>query len=141
MTTKFNRNIQSLENIFKFIEEFVTLHQLDDSISFAINLAVDELFTNMVKYHPDNPNDISISLKKTADKVIVTLTDYEVEPYNIKNVRDYDTTQPLQNRKPGGIGILLVKKFIDDIDYTYQHGISKITLVKYLEKNNVRDKN
>jgi anti-sigma regulatory factor (Ser/Thr protein kinase) len=35
------------------------------------------------------------------------------------------------------VGIHLVKKFIDEIDYEYQDGTSKITLIKYLEKRNV----
>ncbi|MBN1154301.1 ATP-binding protein [candidate division KSB1 bacterium] len=139
MKSKFKRDIQSLTDIFNFIEKFANSYQIDGSISFAINLAVDELFTNMVNYHTENPNDILISLTKQVDRIVVTLIDYEVEPYDINKSKEYDTTMPLEDRKPGGIGIHLVKKFVDEIDYTYQERNSKITLVKYLEKHHVRD--
>jgi serine/threonine-protein kinase RsbW len=137
MKKNFRRHINSLENIFEFLGEFTARHKLDKAISFAINLAVEELFTNMVKYRADNPYDILIDLSKDANKVIVALTDYEVEPYDIKQAKAYDPMQPLDDREPGGVGIHLVKKFIDEIDYNYQDGTSKITLVKYLEKRNV----
>lgn len=130
---KFKRHINSLEIIFDFIGEFVARHKLDESISFAINLAVEELFTNMVKYHADNPHDILIDLSKDANKVIVALTDYEVAPYDIKQAKVYDSTQPLAEREAGGVGIHLVKKFMDKIDYEYQDGTSKITLIKIIK--------
>jgi anti-sigma regulatory factor (Ser/Thr protein kinase) len=137
MKKKFKRHINSLENIFEFLGEFAARHKLNESISFAINLAVEELFTNMMKYRADNPNDILIDLSKDANKVIVALTDYEVEPYDIKQAKAYDHKQPLAEREAGGVGIHLVKKFIDEIDYEYQDGTSKITLIKYLEKKDV----
>ena len=137
MKKKFKRHITSLENIFEFLGEFAARHKLNEAISFAINLAVEELFTNMVKYRADNPNDISISLSKHANKIIIKLTDYEVEAYDINQAKKYDTDQPLEDREPGGVGIHLVKKFIDEIDYEYQDGTSKITLIKYLEKKDV----
>lgn len=130
MKKKFKRHINSLENIFEFLGEFELRNKLDESVSFAINLAVEELFTNMVKYRADNPNDILIELSKVDNNAIVTLIDYEAELYDIKQAKTYDPTQPLENRKPGGMGIHLVKKFIDEIDYEYQDGTSKITLIK-----------
>lgn len=133
MEKKFKRNINSLENIFEFLGEFVARHKLNKSISFAINLAVEELFTNMVKYRVGNPHEILIELKKDTNKVIVALTDYEVEPYDIKQAKAYDPTQPLEDREAGGVGIHLVKKFMDDIDYEYQNGTSKITLIKIIK--------
>ena len=80
-----------------------------------------------------------ISLSKNTDQVVVALTAYDVEPYDIKNAKEYDPTRPLADRMPGGVGIHLVKKFIDEIDYDYKNGKSIITLVKYLEKSHVRD--
>ncbi len=132
MKKKFKRTINSLEIIFNFIGEFAARYKLDKSISFAINLAVEELFTNMVKYRGNNPHDILINLTKETNKVIVSLTDYDVEPFDIGDAKAYDPTQTLEDRKPGGMGIHLVKKFMDEIDYKYQDGTSKITLAKYL---------
>ena len=141
MRREFKRNIDSLEAIFAFLDKFSAKHMLDGSISFAINLAVEELFSNMVKYSANSPHDILIHLSRDANKVIVTLTEYDVESYDIKITKEYDPTQPLEDRKLGGVGIHLVKQFIDEIQYEYQDGKSTIILFKYLENYHARDKN
>ncbi len=137
MRKKFKRDINSLSGIFIFIDKFVAHHKLDESISFVLQLAVEELFTNMAKHQAKNSNDILIELAQKTDRVSVVLTDFGSRPYDINNSADYDPDQPLENRKPGGVGIHLVKKFINEINYDYQDGTSTITLIKYLEKPHV----
>ena len=47
----FRRDIESLEEIFQFLEGFVDEKAVDERAAFCINLVVEELFTNMVKYN------------------------------------------------------------------------------------------
>jgi len=137
MKQRFKRDINSLERIFHFIRDFGTQTKLDDRNVNAINLVVEELFTNMVKFNPGNTNDISIGLSRDPDKITISIIDYDVEPFDIRETEDYDPTLPLEERRIGGLGIPLVKKFVDKIDYEYKNRQSKITLIKYLENDNV----
>lgn len=132
MEKKFKKETDSLGQIFDFIGEFVEANQLDDSMTFTINLAIEELFTNMVKYNVQSINDISISLIKSDNKLILTLTDYDVEPFDITKTENLDVTQSLEHRRIGGLGIPLVKKMVDEIRYEYRNRQSKITLIKEL---------
>lgn len=140
MKKLFKREISSLEGIFAFLDLFVAHQKIDESISFSLQLAVEELFTNMVKYQTKTSNDICVELALKRDRVVVELTDFDSRPYNIHNSTEYDPDQSLENRTPGGVGIHLVKKFIDEINYDYTDGTSIITLIKYLEKPHVGDK-
>lgn len=133
MEKKFKKEISSLDEIFDFIGEFVTANEIDDSITLKLNLAVEELFTNMVKYNVESMNDISISLNKHDNKLILVLTDFDVEPFDITQTEDIDTTQSLEARRIGGLGILLLKRMVDGINYEYENRQSKITLIKELE--------
>ncbi|MBN1480633.1 ATP-binding protein [candidate division KSB1 bacterium] len=137
MRKKFKRDINSLTEIFIFLDEFVAHHKLDESISFVLQLAVEEIFTNMVKYDVQNPSDIDISLAQDADQVVIELFNPDAESFDIHQAKEYDPSLPLNKREPGGVGIHLVKKFINKIEYDYKDGISKITLIKYLEKPHV----
>ena len=138
MENKFKRKIDSLESIYLFIVEFTELNKLDNKFVFTINLIIEELFTNMVKYSPGNTNDILISLSTDSEKFIVSMIDYDVEPFDIRETKEYDPTKPLEERRIGGVGIPLIKKIMDKIDYEYKNRESKITLIKYLENDHVR---
>lgn len=134
MERKFDRELSALDNIFGFIAEFIKTSKVDDAIGFSINLAVEELFTNMVKYNPESVNEISISLNKDMNKLIITLIDFDVELFDVTKTKEVNTTQSLQDRQIGGLGIHLAKKMVDEISYEYLNRQSKITLTKKLER-------
>ena len=132
MSKKFKRDIHSLTTIFEYIAEFVVKHRLNESAAYSLNLAVEELFTNMVKCNPDNPNPIQLTLAKVPNALIAELIDYSVELFDITKTRIYDNTLSLEERPIGGIGIHLVKKMFDEVKYDYKDQQCKITLIKYL---------
>ena len=132
MQNEFKRDINSLKQIFLFVKFFISEEQLDTDIISPINLVIEELFTNMVKYSSDNPNKILLELTRDIDQVTIVLTDFDVEPFDIRHATEYDTNQTLKKRPIGKIGLHLVKKYVDDINYQYRERTSKITLTKYL---------
>lgn len=133
MERKFKREIRSLDDIFQFIEEFSRQEGVEESLVFTINLVVEELFTNMVKYNPENSNEIEIDLKLNDNDLLIHLTDFDVEPFDITKADQVDTGESLRERKVGGLGIHLVRKMVDKIDYEYHGGQSRIILTKHLE--------
>jgi anti-sigma regulatory factor (Ser/Thr protein kinase) len=135
MKKKFQRKIDSLENIFKFAAKFINQNQLSEDTAFSINLVIEELFTNMVKYHPGNSNDILISITKDSNKLIISLTDYDVEPFDITDTKDVNPNQSLEERRIGGLGLYFVMKMMDNVNYDYKDGQSKITLIKQLRES------
>ncbi|MCH7754595.1 ATP-binding protein [candidate division KSB1 bacterium] len=134
MDKKFKRDLNSLDGIFKFINEFSAKTGVDESVVFTINLVVEELFTNIVKYTSENSNEILLQLKKNEDDLIIHLTDFDVDPFDITKTAEVDTKQSLEERRVGGLGIHLVKQMIDKIEYEYKDRQSKIILIKHLEK-------
>lgn len=137
MHTKFKRNIGSLEEIYRCIIAFIKQNDLDDAMLFTINLVIEELFVNMVKYNPDSSSDILIDLIKENKKIVITLIDTNAEPFDITQFKTYDHTQSLEERPIGGVGIHLINKMMDKVDYEYKDGNSIITLTKYLEDKHV----
>ncbi len=133
MEKHFQRDIKSLDKIFGFICEFIAENKIDESTAFSINFAIEEIFINMVKYNPENQNNISISLNKDGNKLILCLTDYDVGHFDITKLKEVDSSQPLQERKAGGLGLHIVKQMVDEIDYEYKNRNSRITIIKHLE--------
>ncbi len=134
MEQKFRRRVEALDEIFEFIGGFAREHNIDESVSFALNLVVEELFTNFVKHHPENPNEILIRLVRDGSRLIVNLIDYDAQPFDPTLAGEVNVQESLPNRKVGGLGIHLVKKMVDELHYEYVHGESRITVIKNLEK-------
>ncbi|UCE18697.1 MAG: ATP-binding protein [Gemmatimonadota bacterium] len=133
MEKKFRRDMSSLDNVFAFLNEFKKKSKLAHSVASNIDLIVEELFTNMIKYSSESPNDILIHIQRSDNKLILILNDFDVEPFDITKVDEVDTNQCIEERKVGGLGIHLVKCIADEIDYEYCDRTSKITIIKNLE--------
>ncbi len=132
MKQKFRRDISALESIFKFIETFAGKHNLDEQLVLTINLAVEELFTNAVKYNPDIPNDVIIEFLKSKDILTISIVDYTVEPFDLNKVPEYDISASLQGRPIGKLGIHFIKNMFDSVDHEYKNNLNKIILTKNL---------
>ena len=121
MKKLFKREIKSLEQIFRFLNDFRINVSITDRILHEIELGVEEVFTNLVKYNPSNVNEIQIELEKINKSLIIKIIDFDVEPFDLLNAPPYNTAKNLEDRPIGGVGIHLTKKFIDDIEYHYEN--------------------
>lgn len=132
MQKTFKRDLTSLDEIFISISQFISQNKIDESVSFTVSLVVEELFTNMVKY-TSGDKDVLICLDKKNGELVITLTDFGVSAYDITKADQVDVNKRLEERRPGGLGLHLVKQMMDDIKYEYENRNSKITLIKHLE--------
>ena len=130
MRGSFEREIGSVGDIHRFVRTFFTQEGLDDEHLYAVDLAVEEIFTNMVKYGDGGDRAIDIELDMQEDRLTIRLTDHNVSLFDITAAGEVDIDLPLKERKIGGLGIHLVRKFMDEIDYSYENRRSTITMVK-----------
>ena len=137
----FKRNIESLSAIFDFLDAFYLKYGLSGDVSFALNLAVEEIFTNLVKYNQGNIGKVRITLKKEEGRAVVVIADFALRPFDVTQVKSNVHSLPLEKRPPGKLGLHLVKNVIDELKYVYneQKHESAITLIKYLGENHVAD--
>lgn len=130
MHKKFLRSYESLEAIYEFTEEILASRDLSQSIKFPVHFAMEELFTNMVKYNPDNANDILLDVSTDDEGITVRLTDYDVDAFDVTATRQVDVSAPLDQRKPGGLGLHLIQKMVDSLKYEYSDRQSTVTFTK-----------
>lgn len=132
MEQTFTRDVASLEAIFAYLADRKGEYGLDDRTAFAVNMAVEELFTNMVKYNRDGQSDIQISVTRDGDEVTIHMIDFDSKPFDITSLDEVDTTAPLNERRPGGLGIHLVRCLMDEVTYEYKNRRTSIRLVKHI---------
>lgn len=133
MRRSFRRKLESLDDIFTFAAKFENDSGLDDSESYFLDLTMEELFTNLVRHAPGS-DEIEIEIELDSGLLTIRLTDRDTEPFDGNSLGEVNTKAPLMEREPGGLGIHLVKKMADRLDYDYDNGTLVITATKRLEE-------
>ncbi|HST01782.1 MAG TPA: anti-sigma factor antagonist [Usitatibacter sp.] len=118
----FQRSFEAIGELAGFTREVFRHEQIDQRILPTVDLAIEELFTNMVKYANGTEAAVRVSLEAVPGGVEVTLTDYGVERFDPTRAPEVDVHAPLESRIPGGLGLHLIRKMVDSIDYGYEDG-------------------
>lgn len=129
---RFARSLDSLREISGFLERFFARAGIDPEHLKPVILAAEELFTNMLKYG-GGEGAILIGLERADPELAVSLTDFDVEPFDVTKVPEIRVDRPLSERKPGGLGIHLVKTMMDRIEYAYVDRCGTTTFFKRLD--------
>jgi anti-sigma regulatory factor (Ser/Thr protein kinase) len=134
MTTSaaFERSFDSIPEIFAWTAETFSRKAIDIRLLPTVDLALEELFTNMVKYSTTTTSPVQVEIIPIHNGVEVTLTDYDVEPFDVTKAPDVDITLPIEERDPGGLGLHLIRQLLDSIEYEYTKEVrrSRITFRK-----------
>ena len=115
----FPRSFDSLDEIFAFTAAFFSGHGLDRDLLPTVDLVLEELFTNMVKYSAGGAPSIRLEMAPAPPGVEVTLTDYDVDRFDVTLAPDTDINLPLEDRKPGKLGLHLIRRLVDSLQYEY----------------------
>jgi anti-sigma regulatory factor (Ser/Thr protein kinase) len=133
MVQSFKRDLSSLDPLFEFVGDFAKAHQLDESVVFALNLAVEELFTNMVKYG-DGDDTVTVALAVRGDDLVIELVHRGAVHFDPTSSAPVDPSRPIEERVPGGVGLHLVRSMMDRFAYEHRNGEARVTLIKHLRQ-------
>ncbi len=127
MRLELERSLSELRRIVESTAEFFASHGIDASLRNVVDLATEELFVNMVLYNRETTADILLEMREMDGGVEVSLTDFDVERFDPTLLRPVDVNSPVEERTEGGLGLYLVLKMVDAINYQYRDRQSKIT--------------
>jgi len=98
---------------------------------FQVQVALDEMVSNVVKYAWPEPNahDIEIRITARDDRVEVEIID-DGQRFDPRDAPERD--EPLPGRRPrqGGVGVHMTKQLVDRIDYARISNRNHTTLTK-----------
>ena len=125
-------SIENVNTVTQFVDEHLESMNCPMKAMMQINIAIDELFSNIAfyAYKPDKgPVTVSVEVAENPEAVIITFIDQGI-PYDPLATEDPDTTLSADERNIGGLGIFLVKKSMDDITYEYKDGQNILKIKK-----------
>ncbi len=124
----------SIPVVTEFVDEQLEQFGCPMKAQVQIDIAIDELFSNIVHYayHPEvGPATVRVEVVDEPLSVIITFIDQGV-PYDPLSKEDPDVTLSAEEREIGGLGIYIVKKNMNEITYEYKDGRNILKIRKEL---------
>ena len=130
---RFPAVLNQLESVQKFVLDQLKDYPYSERIRAQLDVAVEEIFVNIAHYAypPGRPGWALIRCQVDQEplRITVQFVDSGV-PFNPLKKKDADITLSAEERQIGGLGILMVKRSMDKVDYVYENGRNILTLVK-----------
>lgn len=118
------------------LEAFGKQNACSSAMIAKLKLIFDELMSNIVAYaYPDGAErDVEVRLEVVGARVVVRIADDGI-PFNPLTAAPPDTSTPLMQRVPGGLGIHLVRNLVDEASYERQDEKNVLTLGIRIDHN------
>ena len=100
----------------------------------VIRLVTEELVVNIADYaYPDGGNDfLDVEIERDEKHITLRFCDGGV-PFNPLKQPSPDISLPMEQRRIGGLGLLIVIKKMDSVTYEYADGKNVLTCNKDIE--------
>ncbi len=110
-----------LKTIRSFVDETLNQYSISDVDLNMLVLAVDEICANLIvhTYSPDETVEcieLHINVEEN-EGITFEIVDRNNEGFNIINYKEPMLKELVQSRRKGGLGLMLVKRIMDDVQF------------------------
>lgn len=117
-------DLSELARLTERVEGFARINRLSEKMVFQVNLALEELITNVIKFgfpHDVRTHLIDVDLSLVGDELVITVEDDGVafDPFSVE---EPDVELSAEEREVGGLGVHLVRSFFTRCEYERREG-------------------
>jgi len=119
----FPARLEALAELVAFTATAFERECVNRRLLSTVDFVLEELFTNVVKYGSrasDAPVSVHVELQAIVDGIEVSLSADGVDDFDVTRAPEVDTSLPIEQRRPGGLGLHLIRRLVDSIEYEYQ---------------------
>ena len=129
-----NAVLENIPSVTAFIDSQLEAVDCPIKAQMQIDVAIDELFSNIARYaYPDGRGHATVRFVfDEANRTISLIFADSGIPFNPLEQQEPDVNKPLAERPIGGLGIFLVRKTMDAVDYRREDGQNILTIQKKL---------
>jgi len=133
LTVRIKNAFAEIPAAIEAVSRWLSDREVPASVGYVANLAIEELATNSVKYAYEDTGThfIEFNMTLAANELVILMTD-DGRPFNPLDLPEPDLTLPVELRPVGGLGVHLLRKMADGMEYEHRDGRNRITLRKSL---------
>lgn len=131
ITITLKNDLMEIERLSQIVTEFGARHQFPAKCIFHVNLALEEILTNLIAYGYDDSEEhcILVSLSVENEELTVGVED-DGCAFNPLDVPEPELEKPLEQRPAGGLGLHLVRNLMNECEYVRQEGKNRLVMRK-----------
>jgi len=129
-TYEISNDISELNQLNSHLEQLAEDWNIPEKPLFQINLAVDELVTNVINYGYEEGHQKIILIFSLQDNAVTIHIQDQGKAFNPLIMPEPDILEPVKKRKIGGLGIHLTKTLMDSIEYERIDNSNNVTIIK-----------
>ncbi|MFP4154482.1 MAG: ATP-binding protein [Halothiobacillaceae bacterium] len=124
-----------LPRLAEALEALARSHELPAPLTMQLNLALDELLTNIATHgqtHPEQPaTEVLVRLRIEGNRLHVSIID-DGPPFDPREIPPPDLDADVEDRQIGGLGLHLVRHFTDEMHYRRRDRHNELVLIRKL---------
>lgn len=137
LTLKINNSLSEMAALEPFTVQMGREFQLDQTLVFQLQLALDEAVSNIVNYAYGEATGMPVTI--TADvaaaddgfrELKLCLLDHGFAFNPLAEAPEADTTSDAEKRQIGGLGIFLIRQMMDKLEYERVGEQNVLTMIK-----------
>ncbi len=124
--------LENLEAVQNFVSGVLEENDCPMKAQIQIEVAVEELYVNIAHYaYGEGCGSAVIQVEISGEPKTAHITFIDSgTPYDPLAKADPDVSLSAEKREIGGLGIFIVKKSMDDMQYEYKDGQNRLTIIK-----------
>ncbi len=125
-----------LARVRRFVHKHARMAEMNEQHAGHLQMAVDEACANIIEHaYRGDPNEkVNLTLTINPDSIVVLIRDrgrsFDLDTYRRPNVVELS-----RKRKSGGLGVDMIRRVMDEVEYFHGDGFNEIRLVKFLHSS------
>ena len=130
-------NISEIDKLIEVVNDYGKGHMLSGNVIHDATLALEEIVSNIVfyAYADEDEHEIEVGMGISQDQLIFKVKDDGIA-FNPLNNPEPDVSKPFDEREIGGLGIYIVKKLMDELEYLRDNERNILTMKIFISGKN-----
>jgi serine phosphatase RsbU (regulator of sigma subunit)/anti-sigma regulatory factor (Ser/Thr protein kinase) len=126
----FPAQLENLKGILSFVSEAGQKTPLSAKQIKGLQLVVEEICTNIIRHsYLFSTGEITVKASLLSDRLTFSILD-QGQPFDPTQLKEESLEQQVQTERKGGLGLKLIKKLLDEVEYKYEDGQNQLRLTK-----------
>ena len=134
--TTIKNSIAEIARVVALVEELASVQQLPPSSIWPLNVALDEVLSNIISYGHEDGAEHEICVRVSVEHgLVVAEVEDDGKAFDPLAAPTPEIDVPLEERSVGGLGIHIVRNLMDEVTYSRIAGRNRLTLKRALAKD------
>jgi sigma-B regulation protein RsbU (phosphoserine phosphatase) len=125
---KLKPKLEEMRKLEDYLSEQLEIFNVGVKETNQFNIAVDEIFSNLVNY--SNCSEIKVDIEISEELIKLVFKDNGKKFNPLEEVKEVNVNSSSEEREIGGLGVHIVKNIMDEVFYEYKSNMNQLTILK-----------